>query len=755
MNLEKRFPTSQQKLGPRLADLYALLMGLFGVLVLIRLLDYQTMSFDLLTLLSFTLLALLVSYFRIPIGQNDAELRIDGAILLGATLTAGPVIGGWAAFITGLVTGILPLPRKRLDRSSVMDHIVTASLNSGRNVVAIGAAWIAYYWLGGTLKPSRITLGLGLALILLGLSYVLVRSLLAWPVLLLKDISAQKTRIEVTNANKVLIELIPLPIALLISPAFIQFGWTRFLTLALVLIGTGALIRQMAEMIQSLQNQIGTVTLSNRIKQALSSTPHNTQALCDLARQFCAEIVPAQCEIGLYNKDMTQVTVQSGAKAPRAPLMRIPITPLWNWIGQQRAPILYDTPAQLDALELPLPKLESGEKPQSVLLAPILGELMEREKDWPGSAADTVPEKGRSQEDGLLPDSGPILDNTGKDPASQGDAGDGGSGHDFFEQAHHPVGALVLQSSFGNAFDKPVFERIQILTRLISEAMEHTQALSSHAVQGTDQRIARQIQADLLQQPPSSLEGWDIAVRWELSAQARDVYSSFFRLPNKDKFVIIEPHSHGFAAAMTGLLVHTLIRANDTEAAMSETEALEAMNAYLRATRQATALLCVTIDRENILTLINAGCASPLWWHSEHKHVEDLRSKGNALGLTHDATYEEESIALASNDVLVLCTNSLIDVSDGKESFGQQGLIRVLNQFAECDASELAAAIMDRISDFGVQKGNVLPSRLQEDILLAVFRRKGNGSDEPAGTEDQDDSTRQDATGSMGDANRL
>jgi serine phosphatase RsbU (regulator of sigma subunit) len=379
-----------------------------------------------------------------------------------------------------------------------------------------------------------------------------------------------------------------------------------------------------------------------------------------------------------------------------------------------------------------------------MLLAPILVSPIERKNDGAESRGNVAQDGGESQSDG------PSLDNTGQNFVQQSDSSNNGLRQDDSGQERLLIGALVLLSPFENAFDRPVVERIQILTRLVSEAMQQAQALSAHDVQDIDQKIARQIQSDLLCQGTPVLEDWDIAVMCKLSARARDVCSDFFRLPDRDKFVIIEPHSHGLSAAMTGMLAHTLIRANDAEGTLNEAKALEAMNAYLGTTQQPAALLCATIDRENILTLVNAGCASPLWWHNEHKHVEDLRSKGSALGLTADAVYEEKSIALEINDVLILCTNSLLEASAGKERFGQQRLIRALNQFVGAPASELATAIMGQVSAFCAQESDGQRS-IQDDILLAVFRRQGDISAEPEPIEKQESSDGQEATNIPGD----
>jgi serine phosphatase RsbU (regulator of sigma subunit) len=168
------------------------------------------------------------------------------------------------------------------------------------------------------------------------------------------------------------------------------------------------------------------------------------------------------------------------------------------------------------------------------------------------------------------------------------------------------------------------------------------------------------------------------------------------------------------------------------------------MNAYLWTKHRQAALLCATIDQEDILTLVNAGCTSPLWWHSAHEHVEDLRSQSRALGLNVDTAFDEKSIALAANDTLVLCTGSLVSISDGTEQFGQHRLVQALNQAAGCPASELATAIMDQVSAFGAQEQDDRQSHTCKDIVVAIFRRTAKASQE---TEDAGTQSKADASG--------
>jgi len=126
-------------LGQRVSYLYALLTGIVGLLTLIWLFMHPAISVDLATLLAFTLFAILLSYFRIPIGKTG-EVGLTGAVLLGAALVGGPAWGGWAGFITGLVTGLIALPTPPTGREQWAPKAATALFYGGRNTLAVAIA---------------------------------------------------------------------------------------------------------------------------------------------------------------------------------------------------------------------------------------------------------------------------------------------------------------------------------------------------------------------------------------------------------------------------------------------------------------------------------------------------------------------------------------------------------------------------------------------------------------------------------------
>jgi len=371
---------SNTELRHGLSHLYALLTGVIGLFVLIQLFARQTSSIDLATLLAFTLMALIASYFRIPVGQGD--LALDGAVLLGATMADGVALGGWASFITGLVTGIMSLPSKPISASGWADSASAALLNGGRNVIAMAAAWWCYQGLEGSAVPVSIDTAQALAVIILCVAYAAVRHLWEWPVLALQSQTPIRQLSNQIRLDDFLIELAPLPIALLTAATFVKLGWSFFLLLAFVFTGLGAIVRQMLETMRNMQRRITTLEITNQIMEAIADTPTESNALGTLAHQLCKQIVPApKVELGLYNDEHTHVDIRvSLDNEARMPVMHIPLTSLWDWLDERQEPYLAQSKAQLDQLSFSLPPMSKDRIPQTAMFVPILSRVQDESK---------------------------------------------------------------------------------------------------------------------------------------------------------------------------------------------------------------------------------------------------------------------------------------------------------------------------------------------------------------------------------------
>jgi hypothetical protein len=469
--------------------LYALCLGILGISTLAYLFVYQAMAVDLFTLLLFTVTAVVISSFQVPLYRTaaqsllrrsptlaalgDVELSMKGAILLGAMLVAGPSLGGWVAFITGLVTSVLSRPRVSIapcagqgsptgtvpprrvkdvhpaiedgscDKTRTHRQSgpwvylgAAALLNGGRDVLAIGAAWWVYRGMGGTLRPFSVTTPLALALIVMCIIYALVRRLAAWLALLLLDIPLRQGVETLASPGPLAVELLPLPVALLVSTIYTGLGWSCFLMLAAVFIGLGAVMRQMMETIWNEREKIDVLELRQEVSQAAAAAGCDIDGLCALAYRFCDQAAaPSKFEIGLYNCTQTLVyirlTVENGSSLPP---MSIPQTPLWMWLSNLREGMLAETEAEIAALPFELPPLGPGQPPCSAIFVPL---FLSRQQTLP------VP--------------------------AEPDASVGAPGPE--ETTSRPIGAIVLQSPVPNGLDACALARVQVITEQIGLAI--------------------------------------------------------------------------------------------------------------------------------------------------------------------------------------------------------------------------------------------------------------------------------------------
>lgn len=360
-----------------LARIYAALIGVLGLGALIWLFE-QAPPIDLATLLAFAVVAVLMAYFRVPVGHVGTNIGLDGAALLSATLAGGPALGGWASFAAGLVTGIAMTDQR--DPPGWTDRTAQALLNGGTNVLASLLAWLAYEGMNGS-SQTPIDGTETLAVLLLCLVYALVRYTWAWPYWLLHAHAHGQPTTNLLTLTGFALEFLPLPAALLTAATFVRLGWAFFLLLVLVYVGLGATMRQMLAHIVAQQEQIETLDLRARICESIAETPLEVAQVSKLAYTLCQQVAPAdKFELGLYDPLHTQITIQISAQGDtQLPAMRMPITPLWEWLSKQSEPQTYSA-GELDQLPFTLPPLEQI-TPKHALFIPLVADTPATESE--------------------------------------------------------------------------------------------------------------------------------------------------------------------------------------------------------------------------------------------------------------------------------------------------------------------------------------------------------------------------------------
>jgi hypothetical protein len=443
-------------LGQRTSYLYALLTGLVGLLTLIWLFMRPAIVVDLSTLLAFTLFAILLSYLQIPIGRSG-EVGLTGAVLLGAALVGGPAWGGWAGFITGLVTGLIPLPASRTAREQWASRAATALFDGGRNIFAITVAWWAYQGLGGSRVPLTFDAMRTLAVIVLCLTYASVRCLWLWVLFTLQRTADGPSRTDPLTPICFLAQALPLPTAVLVAATFVWLGWPYFLLLAFLFLGLSALMHRMVEVLHNLQTETALLRRTGQIKDQIAHTPQAIVPLSNLAFEICAQIAPFdKFELGLFDPSCTHVYIQvSTEDDARLPPMHIPITPKWEWLSELAATQRFDAPEQIEQLPFSLPPLGQDRMPRSALFVPI-------------------PSPGVEERTMLEAPPGAGAGEASTDPgASRREA-----------PAPSPIGAMVLLSAQAGAFSAREAHLVTLLAAQLAPALARA-GLPHSAVTGS------------------------------------------------------------------------------------------------------------------------------------------------------------------------------------------------------------------------------------------------------------------------------
>jgi sigma-B regulation protein RsbU (phosphoserine phosphatase) len=114
-----------------------------------------------------------------------------------------------------------------------------------------------------------------------------------------------------------------------------------------------------------------------------------------------------------------------------------------------------------------------------------------------------------------------------------------------------------------------------------------------------------------------------------------------------------------------------------------------------------------------------AGHNPPLLYRAATGQCRALEASGVAMGLFESATYVQEMVTLAEQDVLVLYTDGITEaINQNEEEFGEQRLENLIVQHAFRPAKALAALIVESAATFAHDRG------IFDDQTLVVIKRR-------------------------------
>ncbi len=236
-------------------------------------------------------------------------------------------------------------------------------------------------------------------------------------------------------------------------------------------------------------------------------------------------------------------------------------------------------------------------------------------------------------------------------------------------------------------------------------------------------RSATDVQRALL--PPSSYSGGLVEAaamtqpRWAVGGDFYDYDDTGqgFRV------VLGDACGKGTAAALQAAVVQGIL-ATQAEAEAGPAQAMTHLNRALcrrLIPARFVTLFYATLTAGRRLVYSNAGVCRPLLVN--HSRVYRLATGGPPLGLFGDARYEEGSIVLHPGDVLVTCSDGILEAlgesRSGDEEFGEERVLEVIQEHRHQSAEAIVARLVRAVRAF---TGG---AALRDDMTAVVVRFLG------------------------------
>ncbi|MFB3904401.1 MAG: PP2C family protein-serine/threonine phosphatase [Acidobacteriota bacterium] len=220
--------------------------------------------------------------------------------------------------------------------------------------------------------------------------------------------------------------------------------------------------------------------------------------------------------------------------------------------------------------------------------------------------------------------------------------------------------------------------------------------------------IAREVQSKLFPQKLPSIKNFQLAAACLPARQVSGDYYDFIPLgANAFDVVIGDISGKGISAALLMASLQSSIRtiiSYQTLGANRQASVAKSVSDVNRQLYQQTSpdkfatLVLSRFDAENLtVTYCNAGHNPPLVI-SDHS-IRHLSKGGMVAGLFEDPEYDEETLQLHPDDMVVYFTDGIVEAENPKgEQYGEDRLAELLIANAFLTADDLQALILDQLS---------------------------------------------------------
>jgi serine phosphatase RsbU (regulator of sigma subunit) len=243
----------------------------------------------------------------------------------------------------------------------------------------------------------------------------------------------------------------------------------------------------------------------------------------------------------------------------------------------------------------------------------------------------------------------------------------------------------------------------QSFNHMAHELREHQKQLVEQERMRNELELSRKIQEELL--PKAALQSGRIKVEG-VSIPAREVGGDFFNyfpLPSGEVALLVADVSgKGVAAALLMANLQATLRARlplVQDLARLSRELDREIHASTPSEVYLTLFMCILSPAADEMRYVNAGHNTQFIIHASGR-VDSLASTGRPLGLLPGGDYLECRIPLATDDLLFLYTDGLVEANDSlQQEFGQARLETLLTQMRAGSPGEILARIREELQN--------------------------------------------------------
>ena len=293
------------------------------------------------------------------------------------------------------------------------------------------------------------------------------------------------------------------------------------------------------------------------------------------------------------------------------------------------------------------------------------------------------------------------------------------------EHQGHLSGILYVENNLlSNAFTPARLEVLRLLSSQIAVSMENARLYVQErelARMQEEVRLAAVIQRDLLPTQPPILAGYEILGRNIPAQTVGGDYFDYIRIAEERLAVTLgDVSGKGLPASLLMANLQAALR-GQTLHDLSPAECVGSSNRLLYESTSpekfATVFYAILDTRSHTLHCCNAGHEHPLLLSADGT-LRTLVAGGTALGFLPDFKYEEEAVAMAEGDLLLIYSDGITEAMNSHDvPFGHQKLRDILQEHKALPLQELLDVIVERVH------AHAAGAPQSDDITLVAVRR--------------------------------